>query len=116
MIREKAIKTTPQKDVARLFEDYGRDNNIVISSSMPIPTKGSKEDKPGSNPPHRQAANYYREDVVDHDDFKVTMEHPSVDAPSPLIIKIDQLGPTVKKGRNNLGAVAAVITQTPRAG
>ncbi len=109
-------KSVPEPKVERLFEKYGQDGCIVVSTSDPIPAKGSKGDKKGANPPHRQAANYYREDVVtDEDDFKVTMEHPSESEPSPLVIQIDQYGSTVKKMRA-AAAFVATTSRAPRAG
>jgi len=91
-------KSEPEPTVAHLFESYGESGCIVVSTSDPIPEKGSQEDSKGTNPPHRQAANYYREDVVgDENDFKVTMEHPDIDKPSPLVIEIDHCGGTIKK-------------------
>lgn len=109
-------KSMPEPAVARLFEEYGQDACIVVSTSDPIPEKGSKADAKGSNPPHRQAANYYRDDVVgDEDDFKVTMENPDLDDPSPLVIEIDGCGATVKKARR-AAALVATTSYAPRAG
>ncbi len=109
-------KSEPEPMVARLFAHYGRSGCIVVSTSDPIPEKGSQEDSKGTNPPHRQAANYYREDVVeDMDDFKVTMEHPDADRPSPLVIEIDKCGGTIKKARLAAPFIATTST-SPRAG
>lgn len=112
----KGDKSVPEPDVKRLFEDYAQAGCIVVSTSEPIPAKGSDRDKSGSNPPHRQAANYYREEVVaSEDDFKVTMEHPTEDDPSPLVIQVDSLGTTVKKVRA-AAAFVATTSRAPRAG
>lgn len=109
-------KSVPEPKVKRLFEEYGQTNCIVVSTSDPIPSKGSEGDKKGSNPPHRQAAAYYREDVVDDAaDFKVTMEHPRQSNPSPLVIEIDGHGATVKKV-NAATALVATTSRAPRAG
>jgi hypothetical protein len=35
-----------------------------VPTSEPIPSKGTDADK-DKNPPHRQAANYYKEDVLE---------------------------------------------------
>ena len=109
-------KTKPVKAVKRLYEEYGQDGAIIVSTSKPIPKKGSDEDK-GSQPPHRQAANYYREDAVDDadDQFKVTMQHPKESAPEPLVIEIDASKATIQKRAALVGAVAA-STPAPRAG
>lgn len=72
----KGDKSGPRSEVARLFEDYTNDRCIVVSTSEPIPGKGSEADKQkGANPPHRQAANYYREDVTEPNkgEFKATI-------------------------------------------
>lgn len=109
-------KSVPEPKVERLFEHYGQTACVVVSTSEPIPEKGDERDKKGSNPPHRQAANYYREEVVDDDDdFKVTMEHPDPDKPSPLVIRIDSAGATVKKVRA-AAAFVATTSRAPRAG
>ncbi len=110
-------KSEPEPKVGRLFEHYGQEGCVVVATSDPIPAKGSESDKKkGANPPHRQAANYYREDVVDDDgDFKVTMEHPTVDRPEPLVIEIDQLGATIKKAGRS-AAFIATTSRAPRAG
>jgi hypothetical protein len=109
-------KSVPEPKVERLFEHYGQTGAIVVSTSAPIPAKGSEEDKKGANPPHRQAANYYREDVVESSgDFKVTMEHPSQSRPEPLVIGIGPLGTMIKKATRSAGFVAAT-TRPPRAG
>ncbi len=108
-------KTAPVEAVKELFEDHGQDGGIIVSTSRPIPTKGSKGDK-DTDPPHRQAANYYKEDVVDgEDDFKVTMQHPKESAPRPLVIEIDESKATVRK-RAAIAGAAAVSTRAPRAG
>jgi hypothetical protein len=109
-------KSVPEPKVKRLFEEYSQDNCIVVSTSEPIPAKGTERDKKGANPPHRQAAAYYRENVVaDDGDFKVTMEHPSESDPSPLVIHIDGHGATVKKARA-AAAFVATTSRAPRAG
>jgi hypothetical protein len=111
-------KTTPDSTVGRLFEDYGSDRCIVVSNSDTIPKKGDDRDmQEGANPPHRQAASYYREDVCEPKDgeFKVTMEHPNEKSPKPLVIEIGEKKAKVKK--MEVMATAAVISQrAPRAG
>ncbi|NLF73646.1 MAG: hypothetical protein GX575_31795 [Candidatus Anammoximicrobium sp.] len=114
---EKGVdKTAPIDQVKELFEDYRAEGGIIVSTSKPIPVKGSEEDK-DKNPPHRQAANYYKEDAVESpaDEFKVTMEHPKVSAPKALIIEIDRSKATVVKRAAILGA-PAVAASAPRAG
>ena len=103
-------KTEPISNVQWLFETQGQDS-IVVATSKPIPTTDEDD-----QPPHRQAANYYRDLMkVKSGEFRVTMEHPTESRPEPLVIEIGGTGPKVKK----LGFVAAsVITSrpAPRAG
>lgn len=103
--------TEPVKEVAWLYETQGQDGGIIVSPSKPIPSDDSD-----SQPPHRQAANYHRQtsdDRVGH--FVVTMEHPSVGDPQPLVITIDRFKATIEK-RHKTGASAAVAVSAPRAG
>jgi hypothetical protein len=108
-------QTTPVPDVAWLYEKQGQERGIIVSASNPIPEKGSDEDKK-PEPPHRQAAAYYRNVLEKLDgEFKVTMEHPKQSAPAPLIIEIGNAKATIRK--EQLVGAAAIITQTaPRAG
>ncbi len=111
-------KTKPVPKVKRLFEHYGQEGGIVVSTSDTIPLKGDDRDtQEGANPPHRQAANYYKEDVTGPKDgeFKVTMEHPSSTKPKPLVITIDERKATVKKV-SVTASMAAVSVRAPRAG
>ncbi|MDA8226692.1 MAG: hypothetical protein M0T74_03135 [Desulfitobacterium hafniense] len=103
-------KTEPVPEVKWLLEQ-GCNKGILVASSKPIPT--NDEDK---QPPHRQAANYYK-DVASSisGTFKVTMEHPDKNKPKPLEITIDKWGATLKL-ITYTGGAAAVITQAPRAG
>lgn len=104
-------KTKPVPEVKWLFENQAQEGGIIISTSKPIPA-----DDKDNQPPHRQAANYYRE--VAHKisgEFLVTMEHPSKSAPEPLEITIDGFGATAKK--RNIGAVGIISSRpAPRAG
>lgn len=103
-------KTTPVPAVAWLY-DQGNERGVLVSPSWPI-LSGYDDDQP----PHRQAADYYKDVAKDIDgEFKVTMEHPTKAAPEPLTITLDCSGATVKK---KLGGAAAVISSrpAPRAG
>ena len=78
-------KTTPDPDVDRLFTDYGQAGGRIISTSKPIPSDDSDD-----QPPHRQAAAYYREVAKGLvGEYIVTMEHPTKVRPQPLVITID---------------------------
>jgi hypothetical protein len=109
-------KTVPEADVKVLFEEKGNDGCIIVAPNKPIPTKGSEEDK-GDQPPHRQAKNYYVEDVVNPKDgeFRVTMEYPSVNNPQPMVIEITASGASLIK-RISVGAPAVTTRPAPRAG
>jgi len=108
-------KTNPVKDVKWLFETQGQDGCIIISSSKPIPKKDTEADK-DDQPPHRQAANYYRDVANDKDgEFVVTMEHPKISAPKPIVIEISDSGAKLKK-ELIVGSAAMTSVAAPRAG
>jgi hypothetical protein len=108
-------KTEPTVQIRWLCEDQGEATGYVISSSLPIPAKGSAEDK-DILPPHREAAQYYRDDVVNSGHFLVTMEEPKISAPKPIVIEIGSKGAS----RKALGVPAAAMlaggSAAPRAG
>jgi beta-lactamase superfamily II metal-dependent hydrolase len=101
--------TIPDPVVARLFEEYADVGGIVVSTSKPIPT-----DDLDPQPPHRQAANYYKK-VIGSNQFIVTMDHPTRISPEPLKITIDHLGATVRKSPV-FGGFLAARQPAPRAG
>ena len=103
-------KTVPVSDVEWLFEQ-GLDKAKLVSTSKPIPT-----DDDSDQPPHRQAANFYKDIAKSiKGEFKVTMEHPKESAPEPLVIKID--GSKARIEKQSLGGVGFMTTQrSPRAG
>jgi hypothetical protein len=103
-------KTVPVEAARWIFEDQGQLGAIVVSSSDPIP------DVDTDQPPHRQAAKYYRDNRADHGGtFVVTMEHPKVSAPEALVITIDHRKATIKK-RAIAASVAVTSVSAPRAG
>jgi beta-lactamase superfamily II metal-dependent hydrolase len=110
-------KTVPVDEVKELFEEHGQEGGIIVSSSCPIPVKGSKEDK-DVQPPHRQAANYFRQDVMKKvkGEFKVTMEHPKVASPEPLVISITADDGALVEKQVATGVSIITNTSTPRAG
>lgn len=104
-------ETVPDPDVAALYETYGQLKGRLISTSKPIPSNDDDD-----QPPHRQAANYYKRVARPNlGEYVVTMEHPSVAAPEPIVIEIDWRGATLKKGAGPVAA-AALSTPAPRAG
>jgi len=103
-------KTDPSADLRWLFEEQSNEGCLLVSTSKVIP------DKDETQPPHRQAAAYYKEVASSVDgEFIVTMEHPKKSAPEPLEIEISKSGP---KRQKKLAPAAAIITSTsaPRAG
>ena len=103
-------KTEPVPEVKWLFEKQGRQGGIAVSTSEPIPTGDEVQ------PPHRQAAAYYREVVrALAGEFIVTMEHPSPLRPDRLEISISGTGATVHK-RPKPTYTIATTSRPPRAG
>ena len=104
-------KTEPAQEVAWIYEQQGQRGGKIVSTSQPIPANGDD-----IQPPHRQAANYYREVANKLDgEYLVTMEHPRVSAPEPLVIVIDGTKARVKSS-GSLGVSAIVTRRPPRAG
>ena len=108
-------RTRPVPQVAWLYEKKGQKGAIAVSTSKPIPSKGSEEDN-DPQPPHRQAANYYK-DVASAlaGQFVVTMEHPSERALKPVVIEIGSSKATLKKSAPN-AAYVVTSQRAPRAG
>jgi hypothetical protein len=106
-------KTKAVDEVKWLYEERGQENAYLVSTSKPIPIKGSDEDK-DDNPPHRQAANYYL-GIVGKDNFLVSMEYPKKTAPKAIVFEIDEFKTTLKKIAAT-GVAAITETTAPRAG
>lgn len=89
---EKGKDKTEPTDNIRWYYEQGKDAGIIVSSSEPIPNEDTDQ------PPHRQAAAYYKDVVEDLDgQFLVTMEHPKKSAPEPLVIEISDRGAALKR-------------------
>jgi hypothetical protein len=101
-------KTVPVEAVRWLMEEQDQLGATLVSTSDPIPAKDTDQ------PPHRQAANYYR-DNPRGGTFIVTMEHPKMSAPEPLVITIDHRKATIRK-RAVAASVAVTSVAAPRAG
>lgn len=101
--------TTPNETVARLYEEYGNDSPLIISSSRPI----RNEDY---DPPNKRAADFYKRVASEmNGEFKVTMEHPTESSPKPLVIKITGGGYEIEKVP--VTGVGSIVTQrSERAG
>lgn len=103
-------RTVPVPEVQWLFEEQGSSEGIIVSTSWPIPAEDTDQ------PPHRQAANYYkRRTATIGGQFKVTMEHPTTTQPEPLVITIDRFGAKVVK-RNMPSGITIPSQTAPRAG
>jgi hypothetical protein len=107
--------TKPTKNVKWLCETQGNERGIMVSTSKPMPVKGSLEDD-DVQPPHRQAGNYYKKaaDIVDSD-FKVTMEEPKKSAPKPIVVEISKRGASLIAAAV-VGGAASVVSTQARAG
>jgi hypothetical protein len=103
-------KTEPAPEVEWLLAQ-GSKKGKLISCSDPIPS-----DDDNTQPPHRQAANCYKDVASKIDgEFKVTMEHPTRSKPGPLVMTIDKWGATIEKIIIGGGSIA-VNSRPPRAG
>lgn len=104
-------KTKPTDDIAYLYEKKLLWRATLISTSEPIP---SNDDD--NQPPHRQAANYYREQAgAQGGAYVVTMENPKPSAPEILVIEITGSKAKQKKSYSG-GLISAVSQPAPRAG
>lgn len=90
------------------MEEQDQLGATLVSTSDPIPAEDMDQ------PPHRQAAKYYRNNPRGGT-FIVTMEHPKVSAPEPLVITIDHRKATIRK-RAVAASVAVTSVAAPRAG
>lgn len=103
-------KTQPKESIDWLFSQT-RPGSHIISTSLPI-----LENDDSDLPPHRQAANYYKEKAKENVGyFKVTMEHPNVLSPKPMVFEIGPYGPTLKKEIGG-GSLNIISSKSPRMG
>lgn len=106
-------ETAPTEHVKWLCETQGQERHIMMSTSKPMPVKGSMEDK-DVQPPHRQAGAYYRRVANAADgQFKVTMDLPTASRPKPTRIEITDRGARLLSA--TVGA-ASIISTPARAG
>jgi hypothetical protein len=104
-------KTQPIPETAYLYEDMGLSRAIMVSTSDPIPSNDDSD-----QPPHRQAAKYYQDcSVARGGKYKVTMEHPKISRPEPLVIEIDGTKARVVEVFT-AGITSIVSRPAPRAG
>ncbi len=106
-------RTVPTDNIKWLYEEAGQDGGILLSSSWPIPSKGTEEDN-SVQPPHRQAASYYRNIATGLGGrYEVTMERPASN-PRPTVVEITPLGARLVS--NALAPTAAIAATPMRAG
>ena len=103
-------KTEPVENVKWLYEEKGNAGGILVSTSWVIPTADTDQ------PPHRQAANYYKGVAQNKGgEYVVTMEHTKETRPEPLVIVID--GNKAKVVKESYSGVTIITgSQAPRAG
>jgi hypothetical protein len=104
-------KTKPTEDIAYLYEKKLLLRATLVSTSKPIPSNDGD-----NQPPHRQAANYYKEQAAAQGGtYVVTMENPKPSAPETLVIEITGSKAKQKKSYS-AGLISAVSQPAPRAG
>lgn len=102
-------ETEPADRLKWLYEEQGQTGALLVSTSWTIPSEDTVQ------PPHRQAANYYKRVAREMSgQFIATMAHPTEAKPKQLVIEIGRAGYTVRKVPS--GAPAIVSGAAPRAG
>jgi hypothetical protein len=102
-------ETEPTENLAWLYEHQGKSTGLLISTSDPIVPEDTVQ------PPHFQTAAYYRRVARDSGGaFIVTMEHPLVREPKPVVLEIGGKGYAVLKMTG--GSSTLVGSAAPRAG
>jgi len=102
------------QEVEWLFKTQRQKGAVLVSTSNPIPAKGSEQDE-SDQPPHRQAAKYHNRISDERDgDFVVTMEHPREGNPKPFTYKVTASGIALAPPLTTVSSSAAA--STPKAG
>jgi hypothetical protein len=106
-------ETVPREQIESLF-DRGSDSCILIASCDPIPAKDTDQ------PPHRQAAKYYRRkarEKGDEKNFIVTMEWPDREKPKPIVVETTPYGfKASRRAAAAAGAAVVIASPSPRFG
>ena len=103
-------KCSPPDDIDDHFRNGSNSGCILVSPSKVI------EDEVSVQPPHIQAARYYREVASNNrGEFLVTMEFPSKKKPDVMVIDITGQGGKVRKSIIS-GAMTAAGSASPRMG
>jgi hypothetical protein len=109
-------QTKPVSEVEWLCETQGQERGTMMSTSWPIPIKGSKEDD-DVQPPHRQAASYYKAVARKKDGrFAVTMDLPSASKPKPSTIEITDRGASLLIASATAAGTVSIAATPARAG
>jgi hypothetical protein len=104
-------KTKPTDEIAYFYEKELLWRVTLVSTSNIIPANDDD-----SQPPHQQAANYYKEQAeAQGGSYVVTMQNPRPSAPEILVIEITGSKATQKKAYAG-GLISAVSQSAPRAG
>jgi hypothetical protein len=104
-------ETIPNEQVKWLIEEQGNPRSRIISPSWEINTSEDLQ------PPHHQAAAYYRRICeLKQGNYYVTMEHPNRSQPKELTFEIDPYTCTRLILKDAANANFAAHSVTPRAG
>lgn len=108
---EKGKDKTEATEKIKSLMKKGNRGGLIISSSEIIPTVDTDQ------PPHRQAAEFYKEVAGDiGGEYVVTMEHPKKSEPKPLEIEITTLGAKLIKPSIAAVGMGAVSQSAHRVG
>lgn len=106
-------KTKPFSEIEDLF-NMGLDNSYLISPSDLIPSYDTEQ------PPHRQAAAYYKEIAEgfgSKDNFLVNMEWPTIENPRPMVFETTIHKFKLLQNKSTQRGTAAIIGRpSPRLG
>lgn len=106
--------TNPTEETQWLYTLQASPRCVMVSSSWPIPEKGTPDDD-DVQPPHRQTAAFYKQvEALRDGEFLVTMEEPAQVNPKPLVVEITESGARCR--RWSAYGVAAVAATPVRAG
>jgi hypothetical protein len=77
---------TLKQDILDDIEKAAGTSPYIVASCEPIPNSN----QPGDNPPHAKAKARY-EEIVEAGHFLCTQEHPSEDAPEPIVFRLGDI-------------------------
>lgn len=97
---------TLKQDFLDQVEAAKRGAGYVIASCGEIPLTNKK----GDNPPHAKAADRYKE-IVDDGHFLCTGEHPTTDAPTPIVFELGDIALELREDDGTKGAKSSRIKE-----